>query len=874
MSHKIKKLIEIYLLAGFVLFAYGCTGGDPSYDKERDPEEEYTQLNLYGGCGHDAATDDIELSRAVLEDIKGSGPLVLKWEGVAIDSDKTRDLSLFLSDGEKPISGRVTPEDDAESAYSGVAITPEKGDPYHAEFRSVNYYSSKDLERVVHCYAVAGKTTIETDHASGEHICHMEMPLHFSQSNSQDPSFLRNNTYMYAIAEYREQRTNLRFNLIPATFRFIVTNATAHDISLQELSISLSDEGTPVASQSANLTFDWSNAAVDISLSEAGYDKVSVVTSNETSLPIGSDYVAYSMALPRPSDTAFKGKCIRFNIKSDNQEQVALELNDSELAEVNGSATYNWMGGKSYTVRITRHEDGKATGEILEGNRIEVSPSEPGIYTLCYEDEDSKPLAAYAPICTLTVKDLAYYEDFIDDNIAPREAHKIGIYNSVNERQGTIKILTLRPDFSESPIYRFGVLSDVHIGRDEITPEVDFERALKLFNSTGVAHTCICGDLTQNGKEAEFASFKDVASLSNAPIYATSGNHDATTSGITPERWTQYTGVPLVYERTVEVGGKADHFLFLGMERWNFSAAYYDYHISWLESKLEEYRNERCFIFTHLFFPDRAGNLNDIYPSGNWLKGEQLEKLEAMCERYLNAMWFSGHSHWEWCLQKYQDRANIFRTYSGSLPTSGWCVHIPSCGVPRTSDGSSRSDVKAGSEAAIVEVYKDHIDIRGVEMISGKFLPIATYRLDTSLQSVAADNLTRRNYYISASDFVVNQSKKGATVSDVEGMPNYVDVTFTDIGQGFYVANNTFFAEATKVSITVEDVKAFSDGVAIDVPANVGFYGGSYYMTSTNSATIVNNSSYQGVQFQTSKSKYGDGPLPLTLRMKVMMSFY
>jgi hypothetical protein len=105
-------------------------------------------------------------------------------------------------------------------------------------------------------------------------------------------------------------------------------------------------------------------------------------------------------------------------------------------------------------------------------------------------------------------------------------------------------------------------------------------------------------------------------------------------------------------------------------------------------------------------------------------------------------------------------------------------------------------------------------------------------------------------------------------------MPNYVDVTFTDKGQGFYVANSTFTTEATKVSITVEDVKAFSNGVAIDVPANVGFYGGSYYMTSTNSATIVNNSSYQGVQFQTSQSKYGDGPLPLTLRMKVMMSFY
>ena len=112
---------------------------------------------------------------------------------------------------------------------------------------------------------------------------------------------------------------------------------------------------------------------------------------------------------------------------------------------------------------------------------------------------------------------------------------------------------------------------------------------------------------------------------------------------------------------------------------------------------------------------EEAERCGQYYVNSRWLGGcltnfktmrsrvERLEKLEAMCERYLNAMWFSGHSHWEWCLQKYQDRANIFRTYSGTLPTSGWCVHIPSCGVPRTSDGSSRSDVKAGSEAAIVE---------------------------------------------------------------------------------------------------------------------------------------------------------------------------
>ena len=70
-----------------------------------------------------------------------------------------------------------------------------------------------------------------------------------------------------------------------------------------------------------------------------------------------------------------------------------------------------------------------------------------------------------------------------------------------------------------------------------------------------------------------------------------------------------------------------------------------------VEALAEEYKDERCFIITHLFFPDRAGNLNDIYPSGNWLRGAQLESLKKLCDTYHNTIWFSGHSHWEWQLQ-------------------------------------------------------------------------------------------------------------------------------------------------------------------------------------------------------------------------------
>ena len=78
----------------------------------------------------------------------------------------------------------------------------------------------------------------------------------------------------------------------------------------------------------------------------------------------------------------------------------------------------------------TLEEHSAVTGEFLEGNRIEITAEEEDVYTLVYEDGAAKPLADFAPICVLDYSKLNYYKDFIDINIAPREAESIGIYDS------------------------------------------------------------------------------------------------------------------------------------------------------------------------------------------------------------------------------------------------------------------------------------------------------------------------------------------------------------------------------------------------------------------------------------------------------------
>ena len=110
-------------------------------------------------------------------------------------------------------------------------------------------------------------------------------------------------------------------------------------------------------------------------------------------------------------------------------------------------------------------------------------------------------------------------------------------------------------------------------------------------------------------------------------------------------------------------------------------------------------------------------------------------------------MWFSGHSHWKWYLQKYETIANIFRSYDDNgNPTCGWCVHIPSCASPIDSNGTNTRVSKGlESEGGIVDVYDNYIVIRGMvfkdaedETHVNLYSPIAQYKLDTTLINIPA----------------------------------------------------------------------------------------------------------------------------------------
>lgn len=328
------------------------------------------------------------------------------------------------------------------------------------------------------------------------------------------------------------------------------------------------------------------------------------------------------------------------------------------------------------------------------------------------------------------------YSDFIAENVAPKEAKRIGVYNSKGNRVGQIPLGSLSFPNAGQKLYSFGAISDVHLSVAD--SESDFIRALNYLDSSKVAFTCICGDLTNSGNDTQLARYKSLVDANaKTPIYAVAGNHDTYTYNDDIEsQISTYAGKPFYY--TVTQGN--DVFIMLGIK--SEGALFTATELQWFYETLEANRNKRCFVFQHCFTgyatTPTCGNANGMYYSYCW-SGEgqtQLTVFKSLLAHYKNSVFFHGHSHLKFRLQAACDYAN-FDDSEGYKS-----VHIPSISRPRQEDGSD-SDTSpdyddAGSEGFVVDVYANGIHLRGRDFVKGDFLPIASYWVDTTLQTVAA----------------------------------------------------------------------------------------------------------------------------------------
>lgn len=328
------------------------------------------------------------------------------------------------------------------------------------------------------------------------------------------------------------------------------------------------------------------------------------------------------------------------------------------------------------------------------------------------------------------------FADFIPENIAPKEAVRIGVYDSKGTRVGSFGLQNLSfPNLGDKR-YTFGAISDVHLQNS--TGTVDFPRALQYFKNTEKAlFTCVCGDLTNSGTVTQLEQYLNSVNANSGglPVYAIPGNHETYGSLDIPIVISTYTGKPLYYSFTQG----NDVFIMVGIK--GEVTLFADGELQWLYETLEENRNKRCFVFMHVF-PGKektatCGNAYGLYHNYCWGHATQTVVFESLMAHYKNVVFFHGHSH-----LKFEMQSNKCQ-YANYDESNGYrSVHIPSVTVIRqdaNNDGSA-DNYEAGSQGYAVDVYDNAVVLRGMDFAGDRIIPVAFYCLDTSLVTVPANS--------------------------------------------------------------------------------------------------------------------------------------
>ena len=412
-------------------------------------------------------------------------------------------------------------------------------------------------------------------------------------------------------------------------------------------------------------------------------------------------------------------------------------------------------------------EAGSAAGEIT------VTASIDGNYEIYWGDCCGKKLsvevgghtAYYSELATVDVDGgEGKYEvqsfTAIPDGAETVLAYKLGVL--AGETEIPEEKLT---DYGEKS-YSFGALSDVHFNRynGSLTGDdacLTFPNALNFIEYFDVELVGISGDISADGERDAFEKFNTITSAYGFPVYTCTGNHDVS-DDYTLENWQELMNAG-VYGETKAEGVKnvaengldfvyapesinGDVFVFLSQFAWDYNDAnsriLTDEQLNWLEAQLEAYKDTTVYLFFHTFLNNPVEGENLHMGEGN-LENEAGKyydlpfthgcpdevRFRGMMDKYENVVFFNGHSHWAYDMQKFNPNLNI-ADYNGEYATM---VHISSVSSPRRTtaniDDSSEHFMRS-SEGMIVTVYEDKIVFNAVDFLRGEMLSYATYVIE------------------------------------------------------------------------------------------------------------------------------------------------
>jgi predicted phosphodiesterase len=324
------------------------------------------------------------------------------------------------------------------------------------------------------------------------------------------------------------------------------------------------------------------------------------------------------------------------------------------------------------------------------------------------------------------------YDGFISQNIAPKGAKNINVYDNNGNKIYTIPLGNLTP-VNKTKLFSFGLISDLHLTAERTITSTHFDNALTYFEEQGCSFCCHAGDMTNIGfwynrgdteiYLGQFAEYKRICDLHpNLPVYGICGNHENYNAVITENltELEEYTGHGLYF--TVNQGN--DLFIFIGQPT-SYQAINLE-ELQWLEGVLEENKNMRCHIFVHVYPPSDSGNTKDCYPASF---GSHWDTLKNLLNKYTNTILYHGHSHIKFNCQELDKTTNYTEKNGFSS------LHVPSVAASRDvvlqADGTyKRVTDESSSMGYLVDVYDDCIVYNGIEFNSKKPIPTGIIKID------------------------------------------------------------------------------------------------------------------------------------------------
>lgn len=268
-----------------------------------------------------------------------------------------------------------------------------------------------------------------------------------------------------------------------------------------------------------------------------------------------------------------------------------------------------------------------------------------------------------------------------------------------------------------TPLYTFGLLSDVHIdgdGDDTAYSISDLNNAISFFNNEGCEFIAYTGDMSYNGRAEDFTALKECLNTSAIPNYTIRGNHDAYA---VDNGYLEATG-QTEESYTVEKGN--DLFIFMGHRIGASIGQIEESQITWLTNLFNNNKNKRIFFFYHVPLKGTSGDGNGGLYTGTLLDdttNEQSRALKKLLEANPNVIFMHGHTHMKFELGDLYENANHYH-----VEGQWYDIHVPSCAKPRTSDGSSMGTLYEGSQGYLVEVYADKVLFKPIDFIANKYL--------------------------------------------------------------------------------------------------------------------------------------------------------